>query len=102
MLEGYGREDLVGTVNTDRTVGWFTTLYPFALPSVNSCTEPKDFMQLVHNSLRKIPKRGIGYNILKYLSDVPMGDREPEICFNFMDSAGGFAEIGRASCRERV
>lgn len=91
MLEGYGREDLLGTVNTDRTVGWFTTLYPFALPNVNSCTEPKEYMQLIHNSLRNIPKRGIGYSILKYLSDVPMGEQEPEVCFNFMDSAGGFS-----------
>src|SRR6185369_16539239 len=30
-LEGHGREDLFADLDLSRTVGWFTTLFPFTL-----------------------------------------------------------------------
>ncbi|WP_298521237.1 condensation domain-containing protein, partial [uncultured Kordia sp.] len=32
-LEGHGREELTNAIDLSRTVGWFTSLYPFELQS---------------------------------------------------------------------
>ncbi len=66
-LEGHGREDIIESVDLSRTVGWFTTLYPFYL-NVNDVDDPGDLLRLVDKKIRSIPNNGIGFGLLKHLS----------------------------------
>ncbi|MEH1869669.1 MAG: amino acid adenylation domain-containing protein [Nostoc sp.] len=64
-LEGHGREDLFEDVDLSRTIGWFTTLFPIQL-ELSSVDRLED-LKLVKEKLRRLPKHGIGYGILRYL-----------------------------------
>ena len=90
-LEGHGREEIFDNIDVSRTVGWFTTIFPVLLDlSKNSCgigvspvfglnfsrgllelrdSELKNILPAVKEQLRHIPYRGIGYGLLRYLSD---------------------------------
>jgi len=65
-LEGHGREDLFPEFDLSRTVGWFTSISPIHLrlegPSQG------DALKAIKEQLRRIPQRGIGYGVLRYLS----------------------------------
>ncbi len=65
-LEGHGREDLFEDVDLSRTVGWFTTLFPVGL-QLENIDSPGDALKAVKEQLRRIPNRGIGYGVLRYL-----------------------------------
>ncbi|MEB3217400.1 MAG: amino acid adenylation domain-containing protein [Nostocales cyanobacterium 94392] len=67
-LEGHGREDLFEDVDLSRTVGWFTSVFPVRLKLEDSI-HPGEALKSVKEQLREIPQRGIGYGILRYLSD---------------------------------
>lgn len=69
-LEGHGREELIEGIDLSRTVGWFTSLYPVAL-EIGQAAQTSERLRLVKEQLRRIPNRGIGFGILKYLSDDP-------------------------------
>jgi amino acid adenylation domain-containing protein/non-ribosomal peptide synthase protein (TIGR01720 family) len=86
-LEGHGRESLIDGIDISRTVGWFTSQFPLLLDMGTAEQLPQ---QIVHvkETLRRIPDRGIGYGIFKYLveqekQDVSF-DREPRVCFNYL------------------
>ncbi|MGH3813457.1 MAG: amino acid adenylation domain-containing protein, partial [Pseudonocardiaceae bacterium] len=89
-VEGHGREELFDGVDLSRTVGWFTTEFPVALrlPSL----PPGDWgamLKSVKEQLRAVPRRGLSYGALRYLSapDSPAGvlrdDPLPQISFNY-------------------
>ncbi|MFT9818493.1 amino acid adenylation domain-containing protein [Lysinibacillus sp. NPDC056185] len=87
MFEGHGREDLFNDVSIQRTVGWFTSIYPIILeaPATNNLIDYLDRTILIRNA---IPRNGIGYHILKYLTEEENKkdiDRfmTPQICFNY-------------------
>jgi len=65
-LEGHGREAIDDAIDTSRTVGWFTNLYPVLLSSENFASSP-DTIKSVKEQLRRLPDRGIGYGALRYL-----------------------------------
>jgi amino acid adenylation domain-containing protein/non-ribosomal peptide synthase protein (TIGR01720 family) len=65
-LEGHGREDLFEDVDLSRTVGWFTTLFPVHL-HLEEVDHPGEVLKSVKEQLRRIPNRGIGYGVLRYL-----------------------------------
>ncbi|MCW3817563.1 non-ribosomal peptide synthetase [Micromonospora sp. DR5-3] len=69
-IEGHGREPLFDDVDTSRTVGWFTSLYPVSL-WLPTRGEPDAVLRSVRDQLRAIPDRGIGYGMLRYLSPDP-------------------------------
>ena len=73
-IEGHGREPLFEDVDLSRTVGWFTSSYPLRLD------------QDVGEKLRQVPRRGIGYGVLRYLADAePLrGQPWPEVTFNYL------------------
>ena len=81
-LEGHGREPLDPTVDLSRTVGWFTTRYPLALP-VAPAGDPRDWLVAVKEAVREIPQRGMGYGVLRYLdgADLTAG---PTVSYNFV------------------
>jgi non-ribosomal peptide synthase protein (TIGR01720 family) len=66
-VEGQGRENIVDDVDLSRTVGGFTTIYPVSLDTEGS-SSPVDLLKRVQEQIRSVPRRGIGYGILRYLS----------------------------------
>jgi amino acid adenylation domain-containing protein/FkbH-like protein/non-ribosomal peptide synthase protein (TIGR01720 family)/FkbM family methyltransferase len=66
-LEGPGREDLFEDVDLSRTIGWFTSIFPVCL-KLGGLHHPGQALKSVKEQLRRIPNRGIGYGILRYLS----------------------------------
>ncbi|MBD2128007.1 non-ribosomal peptide synthetase [Microcoleus sp. ZQ-A2] len=67
-LEGHGREEIFDDVDLSRTVGWFTTVFPILL-DLRETSHPGQALKSVKEQLRRIPNRGIGYGLLRYLSD---------------------------------
>jgi len=94
-LEGHGRQGILDNIDISRTVGWFTGQFPVVLEM--GTAHPGDLpgvIQQVKEILGRIPKRGIGYGILKYLTpeEKKAGvtfDREPEINFNYLGQYDG-------------
>ena len=89
--EGHGREKILSQVNIERTVGWFTALYPVLLDLSNEDGEENLSRQIktVKEILHRVPNRGIGYGIFRYLT--PKGQKDeitfnlkPQISFNYM------------------
>ncbi|WP_264529208.1 non-ribosomal peptide synthetase [Flavobacterium sp. N502540] len=67
QMEGHGREEIIDTVDISRTVGYFTSFYPFVLNvSKNDALEN---LVKVKEDLLKIPNKGIGYSVLHFLND---------------------------------
>ncbi|MEG4456885.1 amino acid adenylation domain-containing protein [Microcoleus sp. N9_A1] len=67
-LEGHGREEILPDVDLSRTVGWFTTIFPVHL-ELKATENLSDAIQSIKEQLRAIPNRGIGYGVLRYLSE---------------------------------
>ncbi|MGD1805298.1 amino acid adenylation domain-containing protein [Dapis sp. BLCC M126] len=89
-LEGHGREEnMVKEANLTRTVGWFTSVFPVTL-TVEDISDIESALKSVKEQLRKIPNRGIGYGMLRYLSpDAALIQRlesvtRSEILFNYL------------------
>ena len=64
-LEGHGREEIDGDLDVSRTVGWFTALFPveIELPAAPL----GEALKSIKEQLRRIPNRGLGYGLLRYL-----------------------------------
>ncbi|MFE5647485.1 amino acid adenylation domain-containing protein, partial [Rhodococcus sp. NPDC056516] len=95
-LEGHGREeDAVPGVDLSRTVGWFTTLFPVRLDlggidvddALAGGGEAGRAVKVVKEHVRAIPDHGIGYGMLRYLSEDAENlsrYRSPQISFNYL------------------
>ncbi|MGG6311632.1 amino acid adenylation domain-containing protein [Paenibacillus macerans] len=103
-LEGHGREEILPELDVSRTVGWFTAQYPVVL-DLGGSEDAGDRLKAVKESLRRIPRKGIGYGILKYRRFVREEGLlrfrlQPEISFNYLGQfdeepvAGVFALSG--------
>jgi non-ribosomal peptide synthase protein (TIGR01720 family) len=66
-LGAHGREELLGDVDLSRTVGWFATLYPVLL-EVPDDTAPGQALQAVKEQLGRVPNRGLGFGLLRYVA----------------------------------
>ncbi|HEY3919586.1 MAG TPA: amino acid adenylation domain-containing protein [Stellaceae bacterium] len=98
MLEGHGRETLFDDIDAARTVGWLTTLYPVALPGDTQGDLGRHIKE-VKEVLRRIPRKGVGYGMLKYLVPERVGEAlpaEPRLAFNYLGQANETAS-GRFS-----
>ncbi len=87
-LEGHGREEIFPGVDLSRTVGWFTTLFPVVL-ALPAAAGPREAIQAVKESLRAVPRRGLGYGLLRYLAGPEAGERlaalpAPQVSFNYL------------------
>jgi non-ribosomal peptide synthase protein (TIGR01720 family) len=69
-LEGHGRESLFEEVDLSRTVGWFTSLFPVLLELPGSATTG-EWLKSIKEQLHRIPTRGLGYGVLRYLCTDP-------------------------------
>ncbi|HEX3078117.1 MAG TPA: condensation domain-containing protein, partial [Lachnospiraceae bacterium] len=81
-LEGHGRERISDSMEPiDRTIGWFTSVYPVAVKNIGNKIE--DVIRNVKCTLRDIKNHGIGYGILSY-QDSSLGNVQPDITFNYL------------------
>lgn len=94
-LEAHGREEIFGDIDVTRTVGWFTTQFPVILETcISTAPVPSEAalshqIRSVKETLRRVPNKGIGYGILRYLTPHERrGGRslrvEPAISFNYL------------------
>ncbi|KDE25689.1 nonribosomal peptide synthetase subunit, partial [Bacillus safensis FO-36b] len=85
QLEGHGREDILSGLDVSRTIGWFTSMYPVVLEAKPDQTIA-DAIKGTKEMLRRVPNKGIGYGILKYMTAAePSGQHvHPEISLNYL------------------
>ncbi|MBB5915118.1 amino acid adenylation domain-containing protein/non-ribosomal peptide synthase protein (TIGR01720 family) [Nocardia transvalensis] len=106
-LEGHGREEaILPGADVARTVGWFTAAYPVGLDlsgidlddAFDGGAAAGVAIKTVKEQLRRIPDRGVGYGMLRYLdpgtAESLSADPRPQISFNYLgraatDSDGG-------------
>ena len=82
LLEGHGREDYLEKTDISRTVGWFTSMYPFVLDGKK---EDVESVLLLQDSLTQVPDKGVGYGLLRYLSNEPLSAMEDaQVTFNYL------------------
>jgi non-ribosomal peptide synthase protein (TIGR01720 family) len=88
-LEGHGREPLFEDVDVSRTVGWFTALFPVLL-ELETASYPGDSLKSIKEQLRRIPNRGLGYGLLRYVrGDEAIANQlrslpQAEVSFNYL------------------
>ena len=86
-LEAHGRHDsLFSGLNTSRTTGWFTSIFPVAITQPPETEGIRDWISAVVKQLSHVPDYGIGYGILKYFYNA-FGERlDPDwnVLFNFL------------------
>lgn len=87
-LEGHGREEIFPGVDLTRSVGWFTTIFPVALDLQESDSVISS-LRYVKEQLRAIPRRGIGYGLLRYLGAAETRaalskQQQSEVRFNYL------------------
>ena len=78
VLEGHGRQELDAEVDTTRTVGWFTTIYPVQLHWNKQ--DIGSSIKRVKEELRSIPDKGIGFGALLGYHQ----NNLPKVSFNYL------------------
>ncbi|MCR5234527.1 MAG: AMP-binding protein, partial [Lachnospiraceae bacterium] len=98
QMEGHGREDIGEQLLTDRTVGWFTSVYPVVVEGIKNAAdimgddEKTDIisknLSRVKDSLHRVPGKGVGYNVLRTVPGADACDysfdRIAQIGFNYL------------------
>ncbi|WP_164779421.1 non-ribosomal peptide synthetase, partial [Paenibacillus kobensis] len=80
-LEGHGREEIHKAVKIDRTVGWFTSIYPIVLEVSEGMEET---IINTKEMLRRVPNHGIGYGVAACLGQDRWPDAKADLCFNYL------------------
>lgn len=81
-LEGHGRNEMLEDIDITRTVGWFTCLYPFYIKLLGN--DLSDQIKAVKESIREIPNEGVGFGMLKYMSESIRESLNKYVRFNFL------------------
>jgi amino acid adenylation domain-containing protein/non-ribosomal peptide synthase protein (TIGR01720 family) len=96
-LEGHGREDVFDGIDLSRTVGWFTSIFPFRVDAASA----GPFTTLLETKERRVatPQRGLGYGVLRYLGDdearATLGALpQPDVLLNYL---GQFDQVVEGS-----
>ncbi|MCY0386511.1 amino acid adenylation domain-containing protein [Robbsia sp. Bb-Pol-6] len=85
-LEGHGRESHFGPADLSRTVGWFTTVYPFRLAAMGDIGAA---LKRVKEARRAVPHGGMSFGMLKYLGTAAQREAladvgHAEVLFNYL------------------
>ena len=94
-VERHGREEVVGSVDVSRTVGWFTAAFPVHLYPGGALTggeadgsTGESALKRVKEQLRAVPDNGIGYGLLRYVNSESAqelsGGTDPQVLFNYL------------------
>jgi bacitracin synthase 3 len=76
QLEGHGRENIKEGLELDRTIGWFTSIYPVVISGITVNDNLYEDIVKVKETLHNIPNKGVGYNILRYV------DGDERVCYS--------------------
>ncbi len=88
-LESHGREEFSADIDLSQTIGWFTSIFPMKLVLPYDI-HIKQGIQSIKEQLKLIPHNGIGFGLLKYLSqDITICEKikiqeKPLILFNYL------------------
>ena len=86
-LESHGRAHSFKDLDIVRTVGWFTSTFPFVI-QIDRPHDPWYEINRISAARREIPGNGIGYGVLRYLSSnvdpEAKLDVTPQISFNYL------------------
>ena len=95
-LEGHGREELGRKLSIDQAIGWFTSMYPVVLKGFTG--DARGGLIRVKETLRAIPNKGVGYNILTFVRGAPETDFQttvaPLVTFNYLGDVSSEGERG--------
>ncbi|TRW36511.1 amino acid adenylation domain-containing protein [Bacillus sp. PW192] len=80
-MEGHGREKIDREIAIDRTVGWFTSVYPIILETKDTVEES---ILETKQTLKQVPNHGIGYGVLRYLGEHSGLEMSAAITFNYL------------------
>ncbi|MEB9906106.1 amino acid adenylation domain-containing protein [Bacillus anthracis] len=82
-LETHGRENSISSLPIERTVGWFTNMYPVVVKNIGNTL--KEDIITVKETLKRVPNQGIGYGILKNNWEENLCEESyPDITFNYL------------------
>ena len=85
-LEGHGREKISEDIDISRTIGWFTSIFPVVFNI--EIDDLSHAIKVVKETLRRIPNKGVGHGLLKYLTKKEKSgmnfELKPEIVFNYL------------------
>jgi amino acid adenylation domain-containing protein/non-ribosomal peptide synthase protein (TIGR01720 family) len=108
---GHGREPLSTDVDTSRTVGWLTTVFPVVLDLSRlggTGTGAGTAVSVGAEALRAVPRRGLSFGLLRYLAGDQIGARlvgpSPDVSFNYLGqfdqslAPGWSLRVARARC----
>ena len=76
-IEGHGREKLHRNIDIDRTVGWFTDVYPVVLENKS---DVEDLIVANKEMLHSVINKGIGYGLMDFCNT------DSKISFNYLGS----------------
>jgi hypothetical protein len=92
-LISHGRDPLFPDLDVSRTVGWLATFFPVLL-DLGEARGLAEELQTVKHQLRRVPRRGLGYGVLRYLNpDDEVVSRlrslpRPQIRLNYTGTSG--------------
>jgi phthiocerol/phenolphthiocerol synthesis type-I polyketide synthase E len=92
---GHGRISPFADLEISRTVGWFALDYPVVL-DLAAAADPRAAVQAVVDQMRRVPREGVGYGLLRYLA------RQPDLAARFRALPAAevsFNYIGREGLR---
>jgi len=87
-VEGHGREEIKEGIDLSRTIGWLTSLYPVCI-NLKAPNELGISLEDVKYQINSIPLKGIGYGMLRYISQFKDAQKLknfpfPEVAFNYL------------------
>jgi non-ribosomal peptide synthase protein (TIGR01720 family) len=97
LLESHGRYPVTPGLDVSRTMGWFTSLFPFVL-SLDPARDLGFQVKSMKEAIRAVPDHGIAYGLLRYLGGASLS-LQPQVSFNYLGQidAGGDAAPLRLS-----
>jgi amino acid adenylation domain-containing protein/non-ribosomal peptide synthase protein (TIGR01720 family) len=82
LLESHGRLPILADVDASRSIGWFTSLYPFVL-SLQPGRDLGFQVKSMKEAVRAVPDQGMAYGLLRYLGGAPLR-LQPQLSFNYL------------------
>jgi amino acid adenylation domain-containing protein/non-ribosomal peptide synthase protein (TIGR01720 family) len=81
-LEGHGRNS-INDLDLSRTVGWFTSIYPFVIECDKEHSIAEDYISLSFD-LSNLPSNGVSYGILNQAGQLKKSEPVSWIEFNYL------------------
>lgn len=80
QIESHGREKFLDELEVNRTVGWFTNIFPVV---VEAKADLEESLVWTKEMLRQVPNNGIGYSVARFGDNGRLNPVEPNIIFNY-------------------